>query len=83
MKNLIQIALGLVCVGFACTFDEQQKQNAIANNDNFSKFIWSADQTMNMAVGTGVIVNGICNAIMNNNNTLEKAVEELIVNKKI
>ena len=65
MKNLVQIVLGLVCFGFGCTFDEQQKKNAIANNDSVSKFVWSADQTMNVAVGTGLIVNGICNAIIN------------------
>ena len=64
MKNLVQIALGLICFGFGCTFDEKQKQNAMANNDGFSKAVWFTDQTMNVAIGTGLIVNGIINTII-------------------
>lgn len=41
------------------TFSRKQKQNARIANDKFSEALWSFDESMDIAVGTGLTVSAI------------------------
>lgn len=58
----VKAALGIACL-FSSMFSRKQKQNARIAGDKFSENLWSFDESMDIAVGTGLAVSAMLDLI--------------------